>query len=292
MEIRIDEFIKDEIARLDILFQKGSKISKREINHFSHENYPYLKEYNTKFEKFSLPYFLSYSVLKWTENRVNQPFTKTIWYWKHETGSNNTIDFLPKQSKLIYDTLNVYVNLLKAGHLFQALVLFRSYIEYSSQFYASILDFDFYQKYANTDLLDEEYKKLWFDSLKPGKVLSKIKSINTEINLLLKNGDINYGGNAVYRRLFHPFDSNLRGLLYNSLSGLAHGSYSSIVKYDDEKLYALIWLCTIYLVESQTVVDELVSIYYKLSTDELFKNWITIEIYLKSRETNIIFTSD
>lgn len=292
MEIRIDEFIKEDIDRLNILFQKGAKISKKRINNFSYEDYPYLKEYHTIFEKFSLPYFLSYSVLKWTEDRSNQSFTKNIWYWKHETSSNKTIDFLPEQSKLIYDTLDVYVNLLKTGHLFQALVMFRSYIEYSSQFYASILDYDFYQKYANTDLLDEEYKKLWFDSLKPGKVLSKIKSIHAEINLLLKNGEIKYGKDTVYRHLFHPFDSELRGFLYNSLSGLAHGSYSSIVKQNEVKLYSLVWLCTIYLIESQTVIDEIISIYHKLSPEDLFKKWITIEVYLKSREPITIFTSD
>lgn len=186
----------------------------------------------------------------------------------------------------------MYISLLKAGHLFQALVIFRSYIEYSSQFYASILDYDFYQKYASTDLLDEEYKKLWFDSLKPGKVLSKIKSINAEINLLLKNEEIKYGKNTVYRHIFHPFDSKLRGFLYNSLSGLAHGSYSSIVKHNEIKLYSLVWLCTTYLIESQTVIDELTSIYHKLSIEDLFKKWITAEIYLKSREPNTIFISD
>ena len=166
----------------------------------------------------------------------------------------------------------------------QALILFRSYIEYSSQFYACLLDYEFFQKYTQSEIVEEEYKKLWFNSLKPEKVLSKIRGMHAEINKLLKKKEIDYSGTAIYRRHFKPFDSSLREFLYNSLSGLAHGGYPAIIKNDEIHLYSLVFLCSSYLVESQAVLDELASVYFNYTPKELFDKWITVEIYLKSIE--------
>ena len=68
-------------------------------------------------------------------------------------------DFLTIQSRLMYDTLNSYLSLLKSENFLQALILFRSYIEYSSQFYACLLDYEFFQKYTQSEIVEEEYKK-------------------------------------------------------------------------------------------------------------------------------------
>lgn len=88
----------------------------------------------------------------------------------------------------------------------------------------------------------------------------------------------------VYSRQFKPFDSFLRGFLYTTLSGLAHGSYPMLIKEDETKLYSLVWLCSVYLIESQVVIDELTSVYFQYTPKELFTKWITVEIYLKSME--------
>jgi hypothetical protein len=146
------------------------------------------------------------------------------------------------------------------------------------------MDYDFFQKYTTTETLDEGYKKVWFSSLRPAKVLGSIKTMHAEINKLLDEKQIVYADNALYRRWLKPFDSNLRDTLYNSLSGLAHGSYSALKRNDEVKLYALVFLCSAYLVESQVVIDELTSFYSRYSLKELFNKWITVEIYLKSRE--------
>jgi len=282
MKIEINEFINAEIVRQNKLFQHGAKISGKSIELFTVKDYPYLQGALDYFGEFSVPYFLSYSVLKDVEYRIKNPYPGTIWYWKKDADKNTTKDFLPTQSKLLYDTLNAYISLLKSGNHLQALILFRSYIEYSSQFYAALLDYDFFRKYTGSELLEEEYKKLWFNTLKPAKVLSQIKAMHAEIDQLLKENKIYFGKNMCYSRIFRPFDSYLRGKLYTDLSALAHGSYPALIKEDETKLYALVWLCSVYLVQSQVVIDELTSVYFQYSTKELFTKWITVEIYLKS----------
>ena len=284
MEIEINQFIIEEIKKKNDLFQKGAKITGKKIKSFKFEDFTYLKDSLEYFGDFSVPYFLSYSVLKDIEYKIDNPFPGTIWYWEKDADKNKTRDFLSIQSKLMYDTLNSYLTLLKSQNHLQALILFRSYIEYSSQFYASLLDYDFFQKYTTSELLNEEYKKLWFKSLKPEKVLSTIKCMHLEMNKLLKEKKINYSETIIYSRMFKPFDSHLREFLYNELSGLAHGSYPTLIKNDDTKLYSLVWLCSAYLVESEAVIDELTSVYFKYSLEELFNKWITRAIYLKSKE--------
>jgi hypothetical protein len=120
--------------------------------------------------------------------------------------------------------------------------------------------------------------------------LAQIKSIHAEINQLLKEKRIEYKGTAVYRRMFKSFDSNLRGKLYGDLSALAHGSYRALIENDDTKLYALVFLCSAYLVESQAVIDEISSVYYNYTPKELFTKWVTLDIYLKSREPKAVVT--
>lgn len=284
MNVNVNEFIKVEIERLNILFKKGAKIAGKDHKPFVFEDYTYLKESQEYFGEFSVPYFLSYSALKDIEYRIKNPYPGTIWYWVKDVDKDIAKDFLPKQSKLMHDTLNSYITLLKSQNHLQALILFRSYIEYSSQFYASLLDYEFFQKYTGKELLEEEYKKLWFSTLKPAKVLSKIKEMHAEIDQLVKEKKITYGENMHYSKYFKPFDSRLRGILYDRLSALAHGAYPSLVGNDETQLYALVWLCTIYLIESQVVMDELTSIYFQYSIKELFTKWITVEVYQKSKE--------
>jgi hypothetical protein len=290
MEIDVNEVIKQEVDKLNSLFREGSKIAGKKVDAFVFDDYDYLNESQVYFGKFALPYFLTYAIFKDLENRIKNPYPGTIWYWKKDVDKAKSKDFLPIQSKLMYDTLNSYMSLLRAENYLQALIIFRSYIEYSSQFYASLLDYDFFHKYTGSDLLEEEYKQLWFSALKPAKVLSKIKGIHTELNQLLKEKKISYANNALYRRFFKPFDSDLRGILYSRLSGLTHGSYPSLINNDETKLYALIFLCSAYLVESQVVIDELTSVYFAYSPKELFKKWITVEIYLKSREPKVVLS--
>lgn len=280
MEINIREFIHEEIEKSNALFQRGASISKKEFKPFTFADYTYLDESQEYFGKFSVPYFLSFSILKDLENRMNNPYLGAIWYWKKDSDPDKTIGFLPMQSKLMYDTLESYVSLLKSEKFLQALILFRSYIEYSSQLYASILDYDFFQKYTTNENLDENFKQLWFNSLKPSKVLTKIKSMHKEINQLLNDEKLFYTTKSFYMRIFHPFDSELRGMLYSSLSSLAHGSYSALVKNNDVKLYALVWLCTIYLVESHVIIDQISSVYFKYSPKELFQKWTTLGIVI------------
>ena len=288
MEVNVRKFICEEIERLNILFQKGANASKKELPLFTIADYTYLDESQTYYGEFSVPYFLSFSILKDLGNRIRNPYLAAIWYWKKDSDKNQATDFLPIQSKLMYDTLESYTSLLKSGKYLQALILFRSYIEYSSQLYASLLDYDFFQKYASNEFLDEEYKQLWFSSLKPIKVLSKIKGMHEEINQLLNDEKMFYTTKSYYMGLFRPFDSNLRGMLYSSLSSLAHGSYPALVKNDDVKLYALVWLCTTYLVESHAIIDQISSVYFKYSPKEIFQKWITLEVYMKSREAKTV----
>ena len=288
MEVNVRKFICEEIERLNILFQKGANASKKELPLFTIADYTYLDESQTYYGEFSVPYFLSFSILKDLGNRIRNPYLAAIWYWKKDSDKNQATDFLPIQSKLMYDTLESYTSLLKSGKYLQALILFRSYIEYSSQLYASLLDYDFFQKYASNEFLDEEYKQLWFSSLKPIKVLSKIKGMHEEINQLLNDEKMFYTTKSYYMGLFRPFDSNLRGMLYSSLSSLAHGSYPALVKNDDVKLYALVWLCTTYLVESHAIIDQISSVYFKYSPKEIFQKWIILEVYMKSREAKTV----
>lgn len=288
MEVNVREIIGKEVERLNILFQKGANVSKKKLPPFTIADYTYLDESQSYYGKFSTPYFLSFSILKDLENRKHNPYLAAIWYWKKDSDKSLTADFLPTQSKLMYDTLESYVLLLKSGKHLQALILFRSYIEYSSQLYASLLDYDFFQKYADNELLDDEYKQLWFSSLKPVKVLSKIKGMHKEISQLLNDEKMFYTSKSYYMGMFHPFDSDLRGMLYSTLSGLAHGSYPALVKNDDVKLYALVWLCMTYLVESHAIIDQISSVYFKYSPKELFRKWITLEIYMKCREPKAV----
>jgi len=288
MKIDINVIIARKVQELNKLFAIGNKLNGKEHKPFVFEDYNYLRESQTYFGKFALPYFLTYAIFKDVEYRIQNPYPGTIWYWKKDVDKNKTKGFLPIQSRLMYDTLNSYLALLRSENYLQALILFRSYIEYSSQFYACLLDYDFFQKYTENEMLDEQYQKLWFNSLRPEKVLSKIRDMHAEINTLLKKKEIVYSSNALYRRWFKPFDSDLRGFLYNSLSGLAHGSYRTIIENDETKLYALVFLCSCYIVESQVVIDEISSVYFRYSLKELFTKWVTVEIYLKSREPKTI----
>lgn len=283
MKIDVNEIIKKEIDRLNIVFQKGAKIAKKDLQIFTANDYTYLKESQEYFGAFAVPYLLGYSVMKDIQYRIENPYPGKIWYWITDANEDITTDFLPRQSRLMYDTLKTYISLLKSENFLQALIIFRSYIEYSSQFYAALLDYEFFQKYTGTELLDEEYKKLWFSALKPAKVLSKIKAMHTEIDKLLEEKKIIHTTKSFYQSQFRPFDSELRNYLYSTLSGLAHGAYPALVKNDEVRLYSLVWLCSTYLMESQAIIDELTSVYFNYTPIELLHKWVTLEIYMKAR---------
>jgi len=286
MELNINDIIAAQVNSLNTLFEKGAQLTKKEHRPFTTEDYDYLEGAQQYFGKYTLPCFLAYSAFKDAEYGISNPVSGTIWYCKADVNLDKTRQFLPIQYRLRYDTLEAYISLLKQEKWLHALIIFRSYIEYSSQLYACLLDYDFFRKYTENDVLDEEYKKTWFNSLRPEKVLSKIKGIHAEIDKLLKEKKIHYGSMMIYSQRFRPFDSELRGFLYKEISGLAHGSYPALTENDNLKLYSLIFLCSIYLIESQAVIDEVSSVYFNYSSRELFKKWVTIEIYLKSREPN------
>jgi hypothetical protein len=292
MEVDVNVVIQDQIGKLNSLFAKGAKVTGKKIEPFVFDDYKYLQDSQAYFGRFALPYFFAFAIYKDVEYRIENPYPGKIWYWKKDCDKCKNENFLPVQSQLMYDTLGSYISLLKSRNYLQALILFRSYIEYSSQFYACLLDYEFFQKYTESEILDEDYKQLWFKSLRPEKVLSKIRGMHAEIGKLFKEKKITYSNNALYRMQFKPFDSELRGILYDSLSGLAHGSYPAIIK-NEASLYSLVFLCSVYLVESQVVIDELASVYFNYSPNELFHKWVTVEIYLKSRQPKVsLFVGD
>ena len=283
MEINISSIIAREVSKLNPMFEKGAKLSNKEFTPFTVDDYDYLKSSFEYFGEYTLPYFLTYSIFKDIEFRLGNPFTSEIWCWKDDIDKTKNDKFLFHQFKMLHETLHSYLALLKDEKYFQALILFRSYIEYSSQFYACLLDYEFFQKYTQDGLIDEDYKKLWFNNLRPEKVVSKIRSNHSEIDKLIKEKKLFPSAHTLYWELFKPFDSKLRGYLYSILSGLAHGSYSSSRK-DEAWLYSTVFLCTAYLVESQFIIDEFSSVYGKIEPSQLFKKFVTGEIYITSRK--------
>lgn len=283
MRTDINEIIEKGVHTHNELLKKAAKMTRMKAPQYSVREYNYLKDANIYFGTFSLPYFLSYSICKDMEYRIKKPYKKMIWYWKEDLDKSKANDFLAIQSMLLFDTFSSYVSLLKSENYLQALILFRSYIEYSSQFYACLLDYEFFKNYTESELLDDEYRKHWFKNLKPEKVLSKIREIQAETNKQAK-GEKSSVIKFNLNQWLAPFDTDLRGILYEKLSGLAHGSYPALVKIDKTGLYAYVFLCSAYLVQSHIVIDEICSSYFTYSQRELFKKWITLEVYIESRK--------
>lgn len=286
MRTDINQIIGNRVHAHNELLKKASRMTRIKVPQYSVREYNYLKESNSYFGMFSLPYFLTYAVWKDMENRIKQPYNNMIWYWKEDIDKTKANGFLNIQSTLLFDTFSSYVSLLKSENFLQALILFRSYIEYSSQFYACLLDYEFFKKYTESELLDDEYRKHWFKNLKPEKVLSRIREIRSESNRQKKKGEKNQLVKFDLQQWMAPFDTGLRDTLYEKLSGLAHGTYPSLTKIDKTGLYAYIWLCSAYLVQSHMVIDEICSNYFSYTQRELFKKWVTLEIYTECRKPN------
>lgn len=286
MRSDINQIIENRVRTHNELLKKASGMTGKNVPQYTITEYNYLKDSNAYFGIFSLPFFLTYAVWKDMENRIKQPYKKMIWHWKEDVDKSKAESFLTTQSTLLFDTFSSYILLLKSEKFLQALILFRSYIEYSSQFYACLLDYEFFKKYTESELLDDEYRKHWFKNLKPEKVLSRIREIRAERDRLRKKGEKNQLVKFDIQQWMVPFDTGLRDTLYEKLSGLAHGTYPSLTKVDKTGLYAYVFLCSAYLVQSHMVIDEICSNYFTYSQRELFKKWITLEIYTECRKPN------
>ncbi len=86
---------------------------------------------------------------------------------------------------------------------------------------------------------------------------------------------------ADVKKTSHPFISDLRTFLYEKLSGFTHGSYPIVSNLNGYDKRELISLCSEYLLHSQLNISRAASNYIKYSQDEVFKEYITLELWVK-----------
>jgi len=269
------EIIKESIDENNAL---ESRIPKEiaDITPFKIKDYNYLPSFLSEFnQKFDIYKFITYSnVFIWREISEYKQ-RKSIWYWKGE--SNEA--FLKNQLLTIRDLLDSYLILIKSKNYKSAFILFRTYIELSAQLFASLIDFEFYKKYTK-DLLDEDYQNHWFRYLKPEKVLSNLRRINSEFKKEKKEQGFVVLGDL--RAITFPFESGVRKILYNDFSNFSHGNYYQISTLEKAKIENYLHMTTDYI-STVTSLLKMAMVHYLINdknVDER-KHIITLSIWTK-----------
>lgn len=205
---------------------------------------------------------------------------KSIWYWEND---ENT-DFIKNQILRIKDLLDSFIILIKHSKYFDAFILFRSFIEISSQLYACLLDYDFYKKYTNSEV-DEEYQKHWFKNLKPEKVISTLRRLNGELRTeYKKTGQMVVGD---LRGFIFPFESELRNKLYNEFSNMGHGKYNNIISIPQSQIDKYLHMTTEYLVMSTSLLN--IALNHYITNDNKVdkrKHQIILSVWIKANYYN------
>ncbi len=255
MKRKLVDIIKEEIDEWNL---KEKKIPQENYMLFKIEDFDYLLKYVEKYgNDYETTKFIDFCAAQVLAEIANQEQRKSIWYWE----SINDDFFIP-HLKYLYELINLYNELKINKQNKLAYSIFRTYIEVSSQFYACLLDFEFYKKYT-TNKIDDEYRKYWFKHLKPERVLSVLRKLNQELKIeYKKTGSFAIGD---LRGYIYPFESEYRYKLYEKLSSFSHGNYESI-KYEltNEEINELNWRITEFLVCSINLIG--------LSSDHFLSN--------------------
>lgn len=226
---RIINILEGEITKWNSLEEKTPK-PKNDL--FKIEDFDYLimysRHYGTEYETTKFIDFCSSNVLAELSSSCER---KSIWYWE---GYNE--EFIIPQLKYLSSLFEAYIKLRDDKKHKIAFIIFRSFIEVSSQLYACFLDFEFFAKYLSEDL-QEDYKTHWFKHLKPAKVLSSLRKMNQNLKIeYKKSGKYTLGD---LRGYIYPFVSEQRDMLYIRLTSYVHGK-NDIMK-DNDDLDELIW---------------------------------------------------
>lgn len=253
--MKVIELIEQAVLEQNSL---ESKIPKRiaNITPFKVSDFDYLPKYLDEFNgDFNFYEFISYcNVLIWDEISTYES-RKSIWYWENIKNDS----FIKEQINTIRNTLKSYALLLKSNHYKTAFIVFRTFIELSSQFFACIIDFEFYLKYTK-NLLDSEYQNHWFKHLKPSKVISNLRKISMELNI---DGVNNYARHL--QNLTFPFFSVVRNQLYEDFSNICHGNYNRISDFNTDEIEKYMHMTTDYLSTVTNILQIAIG-------DYLFKN--------------------
>lgn len=246
MDRKIIDIIKEEVAEWNT-FEK--KIPHDNYKLFKLEDFDYLVKYGAKYKyNFKTTKFIDFCASSVLQELASKEQRKSIWYWE-----NVNDNFIVPQLKYLSELILSYNQLKDINQNKTAFIVFRSYIEISSQLYACLLDLEFYRKYTSNSLNDE-YREHWFRHLKPEKVLSVLRRLNQELKSEYKKTGTYVLGDL--RGFIYPFESIQRDELYQRLSAFSHGKYDSIEqKLNKTELNELNWRISEFLMSSINLLE-------------------------------------
>ena len=186
--------------------------------------------------------------------------------------------------KYLSSLVKSYIDLKSKGEYKVAYIVFRSFIEVSSQFYACFLDLEFFKKYLSEKKQDE-YRKHWFKHLKPEKVLSVLRKMNQDLRKEYKKNDRYTLGDM--RAFIYPYESEQREALYEFLTSYAHGKYEAInVDLEEDKINELNWRITEYIVTSINLLNIVSNHFLDTSNCDTRKHIILQQIWYSIKYKN------
>lgn len=244
MRRTIVNIIKEEIADWN---KHERKIPREDYILFKIEDFDYLeKYYNNYGSEFETTKFIDFCSTIVLAELASLTQRRSIWYWE---GIEK--DFIIPQLNFLSSLAHSYVKLKDNKEYKVAFIVFRSFIEVSSQFYACFLDLDFFKKYLSEEINDD-YRKHWFKNLKPEKVLSVLRRINQDYKTEVKKTGIDHGD---MRAIIYPFESEQRNFLYQQLTSYTHGKYEVINnKINITEIKELKWRITEYIVSAINLI--------------------------------------
>lgn len=245
MKRSLINIIKEEINEWNSIEQK---IPIENYKLFTLEDFDYLIKYYKRYgDEFNTTKFIDFCSLYVLKELASSSQKRSIWYWE-----DIDEDFIIPQFNYLSSLIKAYIELKDNQEYEVAYIIFRSFIEVSTQFYACFLDLEFFKKYLSEDI-QEEYRKHWFKHLKPKKVISVLRRLKIDLNTERKRTG-NYSPDL--RDFIYPFESELRSTLYENLSSFTHGKYKRVnYEMDQVEIMEFNWRITEYLVSSISLLN-------------------------------------
>ncbi|MBT3206969.1 MAG: hypothetical protein HN704_13310 [Bacteroidetes bacterium] len=240
--LKIIESEIDKINKYNI-GPNGKKI----FTDFEKGDYDYILKYQeVYYNNFSIPKFMSFCYKNIWDEISNLNIKKSLWEYKTEEKS-----FLKAILNRLSIIIEVYTDLIRENKNYDALVVFRSYMELSSILFACTLDFEFYYNYIK-ELADEDYLKHWFKKLKPAVVKKTLKNLHVKANK--KTNNENYDNRYNLENLVKVFVGKQKDLLYEYTSSISHGKYNILKHAENKVINDYLIMATDFLANTTTLL--------------------------------------
>lgn len=276
--MNIENVIKIIIDKINQEYIESSKDANFEFQPMPYKSFDFLDKYNNDYSNFNFIIFCNYCIFIDLEFIISRKFHGS-WLDEH-LNSVPAGEFIRDQYRQLHYLVKAFLDLQKSNQLKAALIIFRSYLECSTTFFACLIDLDIFFLYSKDPINLEEAKMLFYKR-RPDKILSKLKIIDGRYKKEIRWGRIGKK-HEVEKQFIQSFIGNNPSILYEKLSQITHGNKSAI-GYSELELEALLSVCSQFLIESHFAIAIATKYFYNSNLYHAIKMTVLLELIQEVR---------